>query len=65
MLHDKGSFVIIFKTVIFFSNRNPNKQYHVMRYNSSFNVDFLKWTQVKMERENNQRQTNADEEMPK
>ncbi|CAH0772597.1 unnamed protein product [Bemisia tabaci] len=45
--------------------KNPNKQYHVMRYNSSFNVDFLKWTQVKMERENNQRQTNADEEMPK
>lgn len=33
--------------------KNSKKKYHVMRFNYVLNVDFSKWTQVKMERENN------------
>ncbi|KAL1117339.1 hypothetical protein AAG570_004665 [Ranatra chinensis] len=37
-----------------------------MRFNSVLNVDFPKWAQVKMERENNQKEfKNQDEEQPK
>lgn len=37
-----------------------------MRFNSVLNIDFTKWSQVKMERENNMREyKNADEDMPK
>jgi transcription initiation factor TFIIF subunit alpha len=37
-----------------------------MRFTSSVNVDFGKWTQVKMERENNMKEfRGAEEEMPK
>lgn len=38
-----------------------------MRFTSSVNVDFSKWTQVKMERENNMREFRGgtEEEMPK
>lgn len=37
-----------------------------MRFNANLNVDIAKWTQVKMERENNAREYKGyDEEMPK
>jgi transcription initiation factor TFIIF subunit alpha len=37
-----------------------------MRFNSVLNVDFGKWGQVKMERENNQKEFKTlDEEQPK
>lgn len=37
-----------------------------MRFNATLNVDFTKWTQVKMERENNMKEYKGiDEEMPK
>jgi hypothetical protein len=37
-----------------------------MRFTSSVNVDFSKWTQVKMERENNMREfRGTEEEIPK
>lgn len=37
-----------------------------MRFNNSVNVDFGKWSQVKMERENNMKEfRGADEEQPK
>jgi transcription initiation factor TFIIF subunit alpha len=46
--------------------RNTKKKYQVMRFTSSVNVDFGKWTQVKMERENNMKEfRGTEEEMPK
>ncbi|XP_037300439.1 general transcription factor IIF subunit 1 isoform X2 [Manduca sexta] len=46
--------------------KNVRKKYHVMRFNATLNVDFAKWTHVKMERENNIKEfKGADEEMPK
>lgn len=37
-----------------------------MRFNATLNVDFTKWTQVKMERENNMKEyKGVEEEMPK
>lgn len=37
-----------------------------MRFNATLNVDFSKWTQVKMERENNMKEYKGlEEEMPK
>ncbi|XP_072935560.1 general transcription factor IIF subunit 1 isoform X2 [Epargyreus clarus] len=46
--------------------KNKKKKYHVMRFNATLNVDFAKWTHVKMERENNIKEfKGADEDMPK
>ncbi|XP_059049273.1 general transcription factor IIF subunit 1 isoform X2 [Achroia grisella] len=46
--------------------KNVKKKYHVMRFNATLNVDFAKWTHVKMERENNIKEFKGlDEEMPK
>jgi hypothetical protein len=46
--------------------RNTKKKYQVMRFTSSVNVDFGRWTQVKMERENNMKEfRGTEEEMPK
>ncbi|XP_053601870.1 general transcription factor IIF subunit 1 isoform X2 [Plodia interpunctella] len=46
--------------------KNVKKKYHVMRFNATLNVDFAKWTHVKMERENNIREFKGiEEEMPK
>ncbi|KAI5635855.1 transcription initiation factor IIF, alpha subunit (TFIIF-alpha) domain-containing protein [Phthorimaea operculella] len=46
--------------------KNVKKKYHVMRFNATLNVDFAKWTQVKMERENNIKEFKGiDEDMPK
>ncbi|CAB3221126.1 unnamed protein product [Arctia plantaginis] len=46
--------------------KNGKKKYHVMRFNATLNVDFAKWTHVKMERENNIKEFKGlDEEMPK
>lgn len=40
--------------------------HHVMRFNATLKVDFEKWSNVKMERENNMRDARAmEEEMPK
>lgn len=37
-----------------------------MRFNATLNVDFAKWSNVKMERENNIREFKGfDEDMPK
>lgn len=37
-----------------------------MRFNATLDVDFTKWTQVKMERENNMKEYKGmDEELPK
>lgn len=35
--------------------RNERKKYHVMKFNASLNIDFSKWTQARMVRENNQK----------
>jgi len=46
--------------------KNSKKKHNVMRFNATLNVDFSKWTQVKMERENNMREYKGmEEEMPK
>ncbi|GLH17160.1 General transcription factor IIF subunit 1 [Gryllus bimaculatus] len=46
--------------------KNNKKSYKVMRFNSSVNVEFTKWSQVKMERENNLKEFKGDEEeLPK
>ncbi|GBP13050.1 General transcription factor IIF subunit 1 [Eumeta japonica] len=46
--------------------KNVKKKYHVMRFNATLNVDFAKWSNVKMERENNIKEFKGmDEEMPK
>ncbi|KAG8232357.1 hypothetical protein J437_LFUL008825 [Ladona fulva] len=46
--------------------KNNTKKYHVMRFNSVLNVDFAKWNQVKMERENNMKEFRGlDDEIPK
>lgn len=46
--------------------KNMKKVHHVMRFNATLNVDFSQWKNVKMERENNMRDSRAgDEEMPK
>lgn len=46
--------------------KNSQRRYHVMRFNGNLGVDFGKWTQVKMERENNMREFKGlDEEQPK
>lgn len=41
--------------------------HHVMRFNATLKVDFAQWKNVKMERENNQRDARSgiEEEMPK
>lgn len=40
--------------------------HHVMRFNATLKVDFAKWKNVKMERENNMREARPmEEEMPK
>ncbi|XP_017795347.1 PREDICTED: general transcription factor IIF subunit 1 [Habropoda laboriosa] len=46
--------------------KNNKKKHNVMRFNATLNVDFSKWTQVKMERENNIKEYKGiEEEMPK
>ncbi|KAK9500806.1 hypothetical protein O3M35_002000 [Rhynocoris fuscipes] len=46
--------------------KNSKKKYHVMRFSSISNVDFMKWNQVKMERENNIKEYKTfEEEQPK
>ncbi|XP_014270505.1 general transcription factor IIF subunit 1 [Halyomorpha halys] len=46
--------------------KNVKKKFHVMRFNPVSNIDFTKWSQVRMERENNIKEfRNADEEQPK
>ncbi|XP_011862981.1 PREDICTED: general transcription factor IIF subunit 1 isoform X1 [Vollenhovia emeryi] len=46
--------------------KNSKKKHNVMRFNATLNVDFSKWTQVKMERENNMKEYKGiEEEMPK
>lgn len=46
--------------------KNGQRKYHVMRFNGNLGVDFGKWTQVKMERENNMKEFKGiDEDAPK
>lgn len=45
--------------------KNSKKKFNVMRFNSNLNVDFTKWSQVKMERENNKLEKHITEELPK
>lgn len=47
--------------------KNLKKRHHVMRFNGNLNVDFTKWHNVKMERENNMREFKMgdDEAAPK
>lgn len=46
--------------------KNVKKKYHVMRFNATLNVDFAKWSHVKMERENNIKEFKGiEEDMPK
>ncbi|KAI4486396.1 hypothetical protein M0802_012287 [Mischocyttarus mexicanus] len=46
--------------------KNNKKKHNVMRFNATLNVDFSKWKQVKMERENNMKEyKGVEEEMPK
>ncbi|XP_066592188.1 general transcription factor IIF subunit 1 [Prorops nasuta] len=46
--------------------KNSKKKHNVMRFNATLNVDFSKWTQVKMERENNMKEYRGmEEELPK
>ncbi|XP_076163386.1 transcription factor IIFalpha isoform X1 [Ptiloglossa arizonensis] len=46
--------------------KNNKKKHNVMRFNATLNVDFSKWSQVKMERENNMKEYKGiEEEMPK
>lgn len=46
--------------------KNSKKKHNVMRFNATLNVDFSKWTQVKMERENNMKEYKSiEEEIPK
>ncbi|XP_019698941.1 general transcription factor IIF subunit 1 [Harpegnathos saltator] len=46
--------------------KNSKKKHNVMRFNATLDVDFSKWTQVKMERENNMKEYKGiEEEMPK
>jgi len=49
------------------SLENANKKHHVMKFNSSQNIDFSKWSQVRMVRENNMKTFSHSnfEEMPK
>jgi len=44
--------------------RNEKKNYHIMKFNASMNVDVGKWNQVRMVRENNERKRHEQEEMP-
>ncbi|XP_060526840.1 general transcription factor IIF subunit 1 [Cylas formicarius] len=46
--------------------KNVQRKYHVMRFNGNLGVDFGKWSQVKMERENNMKEFKGiEEETPK
>lgn len=46
--------------------KNVKKKHHVMRFNATLNVDFAKWSQVKMERENNMKEFKGlEEDQPK
>ena len=42
-------------------SREENKKFHVMKFNASLNVDFSKWTQARMVRENNQKIMNSNQ----
>jgi len=46
--------------------RNEQKKYYVMKFNSSLGIDVSKWNQVRMVRENNQKvKAQGEEEQPK
>ncbi|XP_017772911.1 PREDICTED: general transcription factor IIF subunit 1 isoform X2 [Nicrophorus vespilloides] len=42
--------------------KHVQKRHHVMRFNATLDVDFEKWKQVKMERENNMKEFKGTEE---
>ncbi|KAL1443402.1 hypothetical protein MTO96_007486 [Rhipicephalus appendiculatus] len=45
--------------------KQTKKRYHVMRFNAAHKQDISKWTQVRMERENNMKEFKMEDEMPK
>lgn len=46
--------------------KNGRKKFNLMRFHGNHNIDFVKWTNTKMERENNMKEyKGADEEIPK
>ena len=48
--------------------RDEMKKYHVMKFNASLNIDFSKWTQARMVRENNEKilkSTRPEDDDPK
>ena len=40
-------------------SRDEAKKFHIMKFNKSLNVDFSKWQQARMVRENNQKIVNS------
>ena len=45
--------------------KNEKKNYHIMKFNQSLNIDTAKWSQVRMVRENNRKEFVREDEMPK
>ncbi|XP_054920186.2 general transcription factor IIF subunit 1-like isoform X2 [Dermacentor andersoni] len=45
--------------------KQTKKRYHVMRFNAAHKQDISKWTQVRMERENNMKEFKLEDDMPK
>ena len=45
--------------------KNEKKNYHIMKFNASLNIDAAKWSQVRMVRENNRKEFVREDEMPK
>ena len=45
--------------------RNFRKSFSIMKFNAALNVNPEKWSQVRMEREDNTKEFKADDETPK
>ncbi|XP_037527801.1 general transcription factor IIF subunit 1 isoform X5 [Rhipicephalus sanguineus] len=45
--------------------KQTKKRYHVMRFNAAHKQDISKWSQIRMERENNMKEFKMEDEMPK
>ncbi|XP_077549591.1 transcription factor IIFalpha isoform X3 [Haemaphysalis longicornis] len=45
--------------------KQTKKRHHVMRFNAAHKQDISKWTQIRMERENNMKEFKLDDDMPK
>ncbi|KAH6940920.1 hypothetical protein HPB50_010368 [Hyalomma asiaticum] len=45
--------------------KQTKKRYHVMRFNAAHKQDISKWSQIRMERENNMKEFKLEDDMPK